>query len=119
MAASWIAFSRVRHPSSRNPVGSCSKQLVDDSNLVREKKSEAETQESRAGHQLLMQPRHSSRRDHERRRNSRRDESHSDNRPDAKYGEVKRRPKRLRNRAQYQQRDRRAAGEPMDQADSK
>ena len=66
--------------------------MVDDTDLVREKKAEAETQESRAGDQPLMQPRYFARGDHERSRDSRRDQSHSDDRPDAKYDEVKRRP---------------------------
>ena len=73
--------------------------MIDNPNLVREKKAEAETQESRAGHQPLMQPRYFSRGDHEWRRNSCRDESHSDDRPDTKYDEVKRRPEGLWNRA--------------------
>ena len=66
--------------------------MIDNPNLVREKKADAETQESRAGHQTLMQPEYFSRGDHERGRNSRSDEPHSDDRPDAKYDEVKRRP---------------------------
>ena len=66
--------------------------MVNDADLIREKKAEAETQEPRAGHQPLVQPRYFSRGDYERRRNSRRDEAHSNDRPDAKYDEVKRRP---------------------------
>ena len=64
-----------------------------------------------------MYPGSSSRHDHERRGDCGCDEPHSDDRTDAENPEVERRPQRLRNRAQDQQRNRGAAGESMDEAD--
>ena len=63
-----------------------------------------------------MEPGRSPRRDHERRGDCGGDEPHSDDRTDAENPEVERRPQRLRNRAQDQQRNRGAAGESMDEA---
>src|ERR1039458_1828241 len=104
-------------PSLRNPDGSGAEQMVNDTYLVREEQAKAETQESRAGDEALMDPGSSPRRDHERRGDCGCDEPHSNDRTDAENREVERRPQRLRNRAQDQQRNRGAAGKSMDEAD--
>ena len=87
--------------------------MINYSDLVRQKKAEAETQESRSGDKSLVNPRGASRRDHERRGDRSRDQRHSDDRADTKDREIQRRPQRVGDRAEHQQRNRRAARQSM------
>jgi hypothetical protein len=85
-------FLAMKIFSLRNPDGADPKKMVDDPNLVCEKKTKTETQKSRAIHEPIVKPRNVSRGDHKRRRDCRSDKPHADYRADAEYGEVKRRP---------------------------
>ena len=105
--------------SVRNPDRSTVEKPIDDTDPVGEEQAEGETQKPRTDDQPAVERGHSGRCEDKWRRDSGRDQSHPNHRTRAEDRQVKRGPERFRNGAQDQQRDRRAAREPMDQSDAK